>query len=141
MKTILLFEDDKQLRTLFGLALRKDGYHVVEVDSGRNGLDMARKLLPDLILSDINMPSGNGTGLLREIRRDPELKSTQFVLMTGDTEWETPCMDMEEMPDGFLMKPVSLQVFLNCVKARCPRSTGGVRAPPRRRWPRDRPAR
>jgi CheY-like chemotaxis protein len=127
MKTILLVEDDKQLRTLFGLALRKGGYHVIEVDSGLTGLEMARKYLPDLILSDINMPSGDGTALLRQIRRDPELKSTQFVRMTGDTGLETPCMKMEEVPDGFLLKPVSLQAFLNCVKARCNRSAGGYR--------------
>lgn len=118
MKTILLVEDDKQLRTLFGLALRKSGYHVIEVDCGLAGLEMARKLLPDLILSDINMPSGDGASLLCDIRRDPELRSTQFVLMTGSSQLEAPSGDMGEGPDDFLVKPVSLQVFLSCVKAR-----------------------
>src|ERR1700722_15945327 len=88
MKTILLVEDEQPLRTLIGLVLRKGGYYVIEADSGVSGFEMARKHLPDLILSDINMPGGDGASLLRDIRRDPELKSRQFVLMSG-----TPDLD------------------------------------------------
>jgi hypothetical protein len=48
MKTILLVDDDEPLRTLFGLALRKNGYYVIEADSGVAGFEMARKHLPDV---------------------------------------------------------------------------------------------
>ena len=83
MKKILLVDDDQQLRTLFGSVLRRRGYDVIEADSGVAGLEMARKHLPDLILSDIDMPGGDGASLLRDIRLDPELKSRQVVLMSG----------------------------------------------------------
>jgi CheY-like chemotaxis protein len=56
MKTILLVDDDELLRDLFGGALRKKGYHVIEADSGVEGFEKAQKNLPDLILSDICMP-------------------------------------------------------------------------------------
>ena len=118
MKTILLIDDDQQVRTMFGLALRRAGYRVIEADSGVTGLALARQHLPDLILSDIHMPGGDGSSLLREIRRDPELKARQVVLMTGRPDLVTPRKGMEEGADDFLVKPVSLEALRNCVDAR-----------------------
>src|SRR5476649_1819947 len=118
MKTILLIDDDQQLRMVFGLALRRGGYNVIEAESGDAGLQMARQHLPDLILSDIHMPGGDGSTLLRDIRRDPELKSRQVVLMTGRPDLVTPRKGMEEGADDFLVKPVSLEALRNCVEAR-----------------------
>jgi two-component system sensor histidine kinase/response regulator len=123
MKTILLIDDDEQVRTTFGMALRKNGYHVLEADSGIGGLDRARRHLPDLILSDVHMPGGDGGTLLRDIRRDPELRSKQVVLMTGKTEPVTPRKGMEEGADDFLVKPVSMEALLGCVKARFNRAS------------------
>jgi CheY-like chemotaxis protein len=52
---------------------------------------------------------------LRDIRRDPELKFTQVVLMTGSPDLATPCKDVEELvADDFLVKPVDLQTLLSC---------------------------
>jgi CheY-like chemotaxis protein len=118
MKTILLVDDDQELRTLFGRVLRRGGYCVIEAESGVNGLEMARKHLPDLILSDINMPGGDGVSLLRDIRRDPELKSRQFVFLSGTTDWGSLRNSVEERADDFLTKPVSFQALLSCMKVR-----------------------
>jgi signal transduction histidine kinase len=118
MKTILLIDDDPQLRKVFGLALRRDGYHVIEADSGITGLETARRHLPDLILTDVNMPGGDGSTLLRAIRRDPELKFRQVVLMTGKPDLVTPRKGMEEGADDFLLKPISFDDLRNCMQAR-----------------------
>src|ERR1700728_3435902 len=123
MKTILLIDDDQQVRMMFGVALRKNGYRVIEADSGVTGLAMAREHLPDLILSDINMPGGDGPTLLRNIRHDPELRSKQVVLMTGRPDIVTPRKGMEEGADDFLLKPVSLETLRSCVDARFRRAT------------------
>jgi CheY-like chemotaxis protein len=99
--------------------LRRYGYNVIEADSGVEGLEMAREHLPDLIISDVLMPEGDGATLLRDIRRDPELKSTQVVLMTGSPDMVTPHEEMEDLrADDFLLKPVGLQRLLSCVQAR-----------------------
>jgi two-component system sensor histidine kinase/response regulator len=123
MKTILLVDDDQQVRTMFGLALRRNGYHVIDADSGVAGLALARQHLPDLILTDINMPGGDGSNLLRDIRRDPELRSKQVVLMTGRPDLVTPRKGMEEGADDFLVKPVGLSALLSCVEARFSRAS------------------
>jgi CheY-like chemotaxis protein len=118
MKTILLVDDDPQLRTLLGLTLRGSGYSVIEADSGMAGLELARKHLPDLILSDIDMPGGDGASLLREVRCDPELKFRQFVLMSGRPDLIAAAQDIEEKADHFLAKPVRREELLSCLKER-----------------------
>ena len=123
MKTILLIDDDKQVLVTFGAALRKNGYKVIEADSGVSGLAMARHHLPDLILSDINMPGGDGSTLLHDIRRDPELRSRQVVLMTGRPDLVTHRKGMEEGADDFLVKPFSSDSLLNCLKSRFSRAS------------------
>jgi two-component system sensor histidine kinase/response regulator len=123
VKTILIVDDETQLRRIFAMALIRKGYHVIEADSGIAGLAQARQHLPDLILSDIHMPGGDGPTLLRDIRHDPELRSKQVVLMTGRPDLVTPRKSMEEGADDFLVKPVDLQELLNCVEARFSRAS------------------
>jgi len=108
---------------MFGLALRRGGYNVIEADSGISGLEMARQHLPDLILSDIHMPGGDGSTLLHDIRHDPELRSKQVVLMTGRPDLVTPRKGMEEGADDFLVKPISLAALLSCMEARFSRAS------------------
>lgn len=123
MQTILLIDDDEAMLHSYGLMLRRNGYHVFEANSGSAGLKMAQRHLPDLILSDINMPGGDGTTLLRDLRRDPKLKSVQIVLMTGKPGLATPRRVMEEGADDFLVKPVSSEALLACVEARFHRAS------------------
>ena len=107
----------------YGLVLRKAGYHVIEANSGSVALKMAQQHLPDLILSDIHMPGGDGSTLLHDLRNDPELKSKQIVLMTGKPEQSTPRRIMEEGADDFLAKPATMEALLGCVKARFSRAS------------------
>jgi signal transduction histidine kinase len=123
MKTILLVDDDQQLRVMFKAALESRGHRVIEADSGVTGLQMARQHLPDLILSDINMPGGDGSTFLRDIRQDPELRSKQVVLMTGRPDLVTPRKGMEDGADDFLVKPVGLKALISCVEARLNRAS------------------
>ena len=117
MKTILIVDDEPPVRSLYGLVLRKNGYHVIEADSEGVALDMARNHLPDLILSDIFILESDGVSLLRQIRGDPKLMSRQFVLMTGSPDLVMSLKGIEGA-DDFLVKPISLQVLLSCIKKR-----------------------
>jgi CheY-like chemotaxis protein len=118
MKTILLVDDDDILRELLGRALRKKGYRVIEADSGVEGFEKAQKHFPDLILTDICMPGGDGATLLRKIRDDPELQSRQVVVMSGKPDQLLPLTGTEGGADDFLVKPVSIKELLSCVLAR-----------------------
>ena len=122
MKLIHIIDDDEQIRRSFGMALRNRGYRVIESDSGTTGLELARHQRPDLILTDINMPGGDGQTLLKHIRADPELCSKQVVLMTGRPDLVTPRRGMEQGADDFLVKPVMRDALLTCMEARLNRA-------------------
>jgi two-component system, sensor histidine kinase and response regulator len=122
MNTILLIDDDAIILSTFGLALRSSGYRVFEAKTGFEGFEIAQQQLPDLIITDIAMPDGDGEALLHHIRQHPDLNHTQVVLMTGQADHITSRRGMEAGADDFLAKPVSLQALLNCVKARLKRA-------------------
>jgi CheY-like chemotaxis protein len=132
MKTILLVDDDLQVRTMFGLALRRIGYNVLEADSGSTGLAMARQHLPDLILTDVHMPGGDGSTLLHDIRHDPELRSKQVVMMTGRPDLITPRKGMEDGADDFLSSQSACRDYGTVWRrdSVVPRSVGGLKT----RW-------
>jgi signal transduction histidine kinase len=122
MNTILLIDDDAIILSTFGLALRNSGYRVFEASTGFEGFEIAQQQLPDLIITDIAMPDGDGESLLHHIRQHPDLNHTQVVLMTGQVDHLNSRRGMEAGADDFLAKPVSLEALLNCVKARLKRA-------------------
>jgi two-component system, OmpR family, phosphate regulon response regulator PhoB len=113
----LLVEDDRPVRAVCSLALRRNGYRVIEAGSGGVALSLARKHLPDLILSDVIISDIDGVALLRQVRRHPELKGRQFVLMSGSPDLLTSYKGIERA-DDFLVKPFGLQALLSCIEAR-----------------------
>ena len=122
MKLILLIDDDEGIRFSFGETLRSRGYRVIEAESGEAGLKLARHQIPDLILTDIKMPGGDGQTLLRQIRADPELRGIQVILMTGRPDLVPARKGMEQGADDFLVKPITPDALCSCVKARLDRA-------------------
>jgi two-component system sensor histidine kinase/response regulator len=122
MKLILLIDDDESIRLTFGESLRDQGYRVLEADSGDSGLELARQQMPDLILTDVDMPGGDGKTLLQKIRGDSELGGTQVVLMTGRPDLIHPREGMEQGADDFLLKPVASEELFACIRARLSRA-------------------
>ena len=122
MKTILLVDDDELIRKMFGAALERFGFRVVVATSGDEALTLAHQHLPDLVLSDINMPGTDGCTLLQSMRADPELATKQIVLMTGQRTETVQRSSMDLGADDFLLKPFSAEELNRCVTARLRRS-------------------
>ncbi len=122
LKTILLIDDDQTILSMFGMALRHDGYQVLTADNGEEGIQLARTHLPDLIISDINMPGTDGKTVLKTLRSDPAIASLQIVLMTGNPSAVTPRKGMELGADDFLVKPFGHNELTSCVEARLRRA-------------------
>jgi two-component system, OmpR family, KDP operon response regulator KdpE len=66
--TILVIEDDPQLRKLFSITLGSMGYKVVEAETGREGVRLAASVKPELILSDLGLPDIDGKDVIQAIR-------------------------------------------------------------------------
>ena len=121
MPKILIVDDEEAIRTTFSLVLREKGYDVIEADAGLSGYELARKHLPDLIITDISMEGGGGEALLHFIRNDAQLANKQVVMITGATHINLR-QGMEAGADDFLVKPITLEALLGCVEARLKRA-------------------
>ncbi len=86
MATILVVDDDHQIRELVRIALRRIGHRVLTAGSGHEALGRARSDRPDLILLDLVMPEMSGQQVLEQLRADPALRGIPVVLTTGELE-------------------------------------------------------
>lgn len=87
-QSVLIIEDENVLRGLLVTTLKGEGYRVFDAANGKEGLDLANELHPDLILLDIIMPEMNGMDMLKQLRQDKWGGAAKVVLLTnlGDTE-------------------------------------------------------
>jgi CheY-like chemotaxis protein len=83
MGKILLVEDDNSLREIFEMRLQAEGFTTVTAGNGEEGLAVALREKPDLIIADVMMPKLSGFDMLAQIRSAPELKNTKAIMMTA----------------------------------------------------------
>lgn len=81
--TILLADDNPGNREVARLALEAVGYEVVEAANGREALELARTILPKLLILDIQMPVLDGYGVIGELREDDRFRATPAIAMTA----------------------------------------------------------
>lgn len=81
-KKILIVDDEADLRSALGSGLRAEGYDVIEAVNGEEGLVMAIKEKPDLILLDLIMPKLDGFGMMEQLREDAWGKNAKVVLLS-----------------------------------------------------------
>lgn len=84
----MLVEDDANLRAIYGDRLLAEGYEIVSAKDGEEGLAMAVKEKPDLIISDVMMPKISGFDMLDILRTTPETKDTKVIMMTALSQGE-----------------------------------------------------
>lgn len=82
-KKILIVEDDKMIRSMYETKLKQEGFFVLLAENGTQGLEIAIKEKPDLILLDIIMPQIDGFTVLQELRLHKALKKTPIILLTN----------------------------------------------------------
>ena len=83
MTKIMLVEDDKSLREIYGIRLLAEGYEITSAGDGEEALALAVKEHPDLIISDVMMPKISGFDMLDILRATPETKNIKIIMMTA----------------------------------------------------------
>ena len=121
MKTILVIEDEPEMRRNITTLLRFKGYKPVAAENGRVGVDAARRERPDLILCDVMMPELDGYGVLRALQTDPDLSFIPFIFLTAKGEKEDLRSGMNLGADDYLTKPVGRDDLLAAVRTRLTR--------------------
>ncbi|MGE7773350.1 response regulator [Chitinophaga sp. NPDC101104] len=103
--TILLIEDKPSLSDALKSLLELHQYTVATATNGEEGIRAARKLRPDLVISDIYMPVINGLDLLDSFRDDPALQDIPVVMLTARSEIDDIQQALERGAAGYVTKP------------------------------------
>jgi signal transduction histidine kinase len=122
VKKILVIDDEEWLREMIQMALSQRGYEVVEASNGVDGIERARKELPDLILCDVNMGKVGGYLTLSALRNEAPTAAIPFILMTGLADSTGMRHGMELGADDYLPKPFTTDALYAAVEARLKKS-------------------
>jgi signal transduction histidine kinase/DNA-binding response OmpR family regulator/sugar lactone lactonase YvrE len=106
--TVLVADDNADIRSYVRGHLEAAGYRVVEAADGAQALERVRADLPDLIVSDVMMPKLDGLGLVRAIRSDPETDFLPVLLLTARATSEATVAGLDAGADDYLTKPFAV---------------------------------
>ncbi len=118
MKTILIIEDNTDIRESTAEILELAGYQVYQAENGKTGVDLAYQQKPDVILCDIMMPELDGYGVLYMLSKNPETTSIPFIFLTAKAERVDFRKGMEMGADDYLTKPFDDIELLNAIESR-----------------------
>lgn len=104
MTKILLVEDDKSLREIYGVRLLAEGYDIVSAGDGEDALAMAIKERPDLIISDVMMPKISGFDMLDILRSTTETRDIKVIMMTALSSDDQRARGEQLGADRYLVK-------------------------------------
>jgi DNA-binding NarL/FixJ family response regulator len=127
MKKILVIEDEPEMRRNIAALLKFHDYEPIASDNGADGVDVARKEKPDLILCDVMMPKMDGYSVLQALQNDPALARIPFIFLTAKGEKEDLRGGMNLGADDYLTKPVGNADLVQAIETRLRRSKQQVK--------------
>jgi len=117
MSTVLIVEDDQEIRELIGDVLTLEGFTVHSMARLPHGLDRIRGIEPDVIVLDLGLPGIGGIELLRIIKEDPKLGSIPIVICSGAVDTiQNHRQEFEELGIPVVRKPFHLEQLLEAVR-------------------------
>jgi DNA-binding NarL/FixJ family response regulator len=122
MKKILVIEDEPEMRRNITTLLRYHDYEPIAAANGREGIELAHREKPDIILCDVMMPELDGYGVLQALQTDASLARTPFIFLTAKGEKDDLRSGMNLGADDYLTKPVANADLIRAVEARLRRS-------------------
>ena len=118
MKSILVIDDNADIRDNTAEILDMAGYKTFTASDGKKGVDMALKEKPDVIVCDIMMPELDGYGVLHLLRKNPDTQYIPFIFLTAKTERTDFRKGMEMGADDYITKPFEDIELLNAIEIR-----------------------
>jgi twitching motility two-component system response regulator PilH len=116
MAEILIVDDSKPQAKAIALMLERNGHDAVIVDNGRDGIELAKKTLPNLVLMDVVMPDLNGFQATREITRNPSTEHIPVVLVSGKSQETDRLWGTRQGAKGYLVKPIDETVLMETIE-------------------------
>jgi DNA-binding response OmpR family regulator len=99
----LIVEDDRDLATIFAMALREAGFETHTIRTGDTALQWLSSMTPDVVILDLHLPQVSGKEILCSIRQDERLANTKVIIASADPRMAET---LEELADLVLLKPI-----------------------------------
>jgi DNA-binding response OmpR family regulator len=125
-KTILLVDDDAEIRGAMRTVLERRGYRVLEAGDGNMGLAVAEREAPDLVVVDMMMPKKSGFLVLEKLKSRSTF-SPRVIMITGNEGGRHRAYAEMLGVDDYLRKPFAMDRLLESIEEHCPLSPGGKR--------------
>jgi len=116
-KSVLIVEDDEDIRELVSYHLLKEGYQVASVASGEEALSLAEVQPPDLILLDIMLPGMDGMAVCQKLRASPKAAGTAIMMLTAKGEETDIIRGLNLGANDYVTKPFSPKVLVARIRA------------------------
>jgi|SRR5690606_3801358 len=114
-KSILVVDDSASLRQVVAIALKQEGYDVIEASDGQDALNKLTGQKIHLIISDVNMPRMDGITMVKEIKKRPEYKFTPIIMLTTESGDDMKMAGKEAGVKAWVVKPFKPEQMLNAV--------------------------
>lgn len=114
---ILLVDDEPDILEIVGFNLQKEGFQVYKASDGLEGVTLAEKIKPHLILLDVMMPNMDGMEACEKIRAMPDMKNTLIAFFTARGEDYSQMAGLDSGADDYITKPVKPKVLVSKVKS------------------------
>ena len=121
--SVLVVEDDKNIRDLLQMYLEKEGYAVTVAADGGQGLAKFRAIKPDLVLLDVMMPVMDGWSVCKTIRAE---STTPIIMLTAKSETDDKVAGLRSGADDYITKPFEMKEVLARIEAVLRRASGGA---------------
>lgn len=121
---ILLVDDEPDIIEFLGYNLIKEGYDVTTSTSGKEAVELAKKIKPDLILLDVMMPEMDGIETCQEIRGIDDIKNTLIAFLSARGEDYSQVAGLDAGADNYITKPIKPRLLVSRVKAILRRKSG-----------------
>jgi two-component system phosphate regulon response regulator PhoB len=130
MPSILVIEDEPDLREVLDFNLKQAGHEVLLAGRAADGLKLARARLPDLVVLDLMLPDRPGTEVCRELRGDAATKGVPILMLTARAEEIDRVVGFELGADDYMAKPFSMRELLLRIQAILRRAHGDTEEAP-----------
>jgi len=115
--TVLIVEDEPDLREILRYNLEREGFKVIESEDGEAGLALLRKHLPKIVLLDIMLPGMDGVEICRSIKYDPQTRSIPVIMVTARGDESDIVLGLGVGADDYIIKPFSPRELVARIKA------------------------
>ena len=119
-RRILTVDDSKTMRDMVTFTLKQAGFDVFEACDGQDALDKLKSDSADVVITDINMPNMNGVELVKNLRANPDYRSTPILVLTTESEKGKKEEGKAAGATGWIVKPFDPEKLVSVVQKVCP---------------------